>query len=116
MIKIVKRNEEGYKMIGLRWREAFFANRGIEAILRIPESRDGLHPKHRFVAMLQWGPGAGYVGGLTAYFGFRCKDLRGHGFGRRIARNRANGKYNMYVNVPFQFGVTQNANVIPYPY
>lgn len=104
MLKIVKRNEEGYKMIGLRWREAFFANRGIEFILHLPESRDGILPKHRFVAMCKWGPGAGYIGGMTAFFGFRCKDNRGW------------PKGNIYTRIPFQVGVTQNANIVPYPY
>lgn len=44
-----------------------------------------------------FGRGAGYIGGATLFF----------------ARNCARPE-NRYVPVPFQFGITRNANAVPY--
>jgi hypothetical protein len=110
MLKIVKRNEKGWKSIGLRWHEQPWANRGFEFILHTPTPGQDNPKPRRFVVMFQWGPGAGYIGGRTAYFGFRCKDRRGF-------RSRKDwSKHNMYWRTPIQVGFTTNANQVPYPY
>lgn len=46
------------------------------------------------------GPGAGYVTGLTAYLGLRCKDQSPGG--------------NIYKRRFIQAGITRNANRVPY--
>ena len=62
--------------------------------------------KPSWVASLKWGPGAGYVGGLTAFFGLRCK-------GGRV--DYAKWSRSAYVGDAFRLGITRNGNGTPYP-
>jgi hypothetical protein len=55
--------------------------------------------KGTWVAKLNYGMGAGYIGGATAYLGRRCKG----------------GLGDLYRPKPLAFGLTRNANAVPYP-
>lgn len=105
MIKFFRTSFEGWWSVSLLWHDEPFARRGIKFAIHTPtEGVDAKRPRGRFVALIQWGPGAGYIGGWTAYFAFRCKD------------SRPASKLRGLVRTPIQFGITGNANLIPYPY
>lgn len=101
MLKLLRRNEDGLQTIGVSWREESWNRGGVELWLETPGKQD-YHKPARFVIKLVYGPGAGYIGGMTAFFGFRCKD-----------RTRGG---NIYLRKLFQMGITRNANIVPYPY
>lgn len=100
-MKFLNRKEPGYKSIGLCWEDKPWARKGIEFILCTPELQDSQYP-FRFVFQMKWGPGAGYIGGRTAFFAWRCKDRRSY---RSINKR-----------TPIQIGLTDNANLVPYVY
>ena len=75
----------------------------LRSLNHIIRGRVSLHlsqERYSRILKIKVGPGAGYVSGFSAYIGFLCQDATPGG--------------NMYVRKLLQFGVTRNANRVPY--
>lgn len=77
-----------------------FQREGFAISLFQNEERDSELPR-RMRLQLDWGPGAGYKNGLTAYVAYNCKGTAGT---------------NMYITRKWQYGITPNANLVPHHY
>lgn len=78
-----------------------FQRKGFAIAFYRNEVGDNPNPK-RFKIQFDWGSGAGYIGGLTAFVARNCKGKQTHA--------------DMYVNHPWQYGITKNANLVPHHY
>lgn len=94
-------NEKFNYCIQILWGEQKpFQRRGLTLSLALGESFNPTIPSPSLIK-LDWGPGAGYIGGFTAFVARNCKGKTG---------------VSMYVPHPWQYAITRYANKVPHHY